>query len=256
MNRFQRKIETIGSSVYRTLFFPFKRRGIEKSTGSIILPKAYLYGITELKGRNYIGKRVELNHVIMGFGSYTNNDCMFTNTEIGKYTSIGTGVASVIGRHPTTECISTHPAFYSANAQMGFTYFDGMTNLDNKPDPDNETDLTNSPVPFEETVFLDKEKGIQIRIGNDVWIGNDVRIMEGVTIGDGAVVATGSIVTKDVEPYSIVAGIPAKVIRKRFSDDQIEKLLALKWWDKDEKWLKENAELFNRPNDFFASEFI
>lgn len=68
-------------------------------------------------------------------------------------------------------------------------------------------------------------------IGNDVWIGNSVTIMPGVKIGDGAIIATNTVVTKDVEPYSIVGGNPAKLIRKRFDDDIIQKLLTLKWWD-------------------------
>jgi acetyltransferase-like isoleucine patch superfamily enzyme len=70
-----------------------------------------------------------------------------------------------------------------------------------------------------------------ITIGNDVWLGSDLILRPGITIGDGAVVATGSIVNKDVPPYAIVGGVPAKIIKYRFADDIIEKLLALKWWD-------------------------
>ena len=68
-------------------------------------------------------------------------------------------------------------------------------------------------------------------IGNDVWIGEDVRIMSGVTIGDGAFIANNSHVVKNVEPYSLVGGNPAKLIKYRFSAEQIEKLLEIKWWD-------------------------
>jgi len=70
-----------------------------------------------------------------------------------------------------------------------------------------------------------------IIIGNDVWIGREAIILSGVTIGDGAVIAARSIVRKDVAPYTIVGGIPAKEIRKRFDDDVISRLLALRWWD-------------------------
>ncbi len=70
-----------------------------------------------------------------------------------------------------------------------------------------------------------------IVIGNDVWIGYEAIIMAGVTIGDGAIIGTRAVVTKDVPPYTIVGGVPAKIIRKRFSDADIEKLLGIKWWD-------------------------
>ena len=70
-----------------------------------------------------------------------------------------------------------------------------------------------------------------IKVGNDVWIGYGCTVMSGVTIGDGAVVAAGSIVTKDVEPYTIVGGSPAKFIKRRFTEDISERLLASKWWD-------------------------
>ena len=79
-------------------------------------------------------------------------------------------------------------------------------------------------------------------IGSDVWIGYEVIIMGGITIGDGAVIAAGSIVTKDVEPYSIVAGTPAKEISKRFPLDVIQKLLKYRWWNWDEAKIKQVAD--------------
>lgn len=79
-------------------------------------------------------------------------------------------------------------------------------------------------------------------IGNDVWIGYNATIMPGVKVGDGVIIASNSTVTKDVEPYSIVGGNPAKEIRKRFSDAQIEKLLTLKWWDWDLERITKNVK--------------
>ena len=70
-----------------------------------------------------------------------------------------------------------------------------------------------------------------IVIGNDVWIGYEAVIMAGVTIGDGAIIGARAVVTKDVPPYTIVGGVPAREIRRRFSDDVIARLLELKWWD-------------------------
>lgn len=77
-------------------------------------------------------------------------------------------------------------------------------------------------------------------IGNDVWIGFEAVILSGVTIGDGAIIGTRAVVTKDVPPYTIVGGIPAKPIRKRFSDSVISELLKLQWWDWSENRIKQN----------------
>jgi virginiamycin A acetyltransferase len=85
------------------------------------------------------------------------------------------------------------------------------------------------------------QKG-DINIGNDVWIGHNATIMAGVNIGDGAIIATNSTVTKDVEPYTIVGGNPAKEIRKRFSEDVISKLLELKWWNWDIEKITNNIQ--------------
>ncbi|SHJ39239.1 virginiamycin A acetyltransferase [Clostridium cavendishii DSM 21758] len=87
-----------------------------------------------------------------------------------------------------------------------------------------------------------------IIIGNDVWIGYEAIIMSGVTIGDGAVIGTRAVVTKDVPPYSIVGGIPAKVIKKRFSDEVISKLLTLKWWDWPYEKIQKNIQNIQAGN--------
>ncbi len=131
---------------------------------------------------------------------------------------------TMAGNHPTKRFVSVHPAFYSTLKQCGFTYVS-----ENK---------------YSEYRWIDPENRITVMVGNDVWIGTGVRIMEGVKIGDGAIVAAGSVVTKDVEPYSIVGGVPAKHIRYRFSEEQIKKLMKLCWWNKGEIWIRENADLF------------
>lgn len=81
-----------------------------------------------------------------------------------------------------------------------------------------------------------------IIVGNDVWIGYEAVIMAGVTIGDGAIIGARAVVTKDVPPYAIVGGVPAKFIKKRFDDQTIAKLQKLKWWDKDESWIKSHID--------------
>lgn len=95
-----------------------------------------------------------------------------------------------------------------------------------------------------EESYVDPDNQYYVKIENDVWICDGASILAGVTIGNGAVVAANALVTKDVPPYAIVAGVPAKIIGKRFEEDQINYLLSIKWWERDKKWLKNNCDLF------------
>lgn len=85
----------------------------------------------------------------------------------------------------------------------------------------------------------------EVSIGNDVWIGDNVIILSGVQIGTGAIIGAGSVVTKDVKPYLIVAGVPAKPIRFRFSENIIKQMLEIKWWNWTDKKIRQNKEFFN-----------
>lgn len=236
----KRKISEIGSIIYRAVIYPFVRMGIESKTKSIMKQGSYLQGKTILHGRNFIGKKVILKNCEVGYGSYVQENGNLTNTVIGKYCAIGSDVKSSIGKHPVETIAAVHPAFYSTHGNMGYSYA--------------KEDI------FEETTYIKNEKaslaseGInpQIIIGNDVWIGNGVQILEGVTIGDGAIIAAGAVVTKDVEAYCIYGGVPAKFIKKRFSDEQIEKLLELKWWDKGEDWIRANIHKFADADDLLS----
>ena len=124
---------------------------------------------------------------------------------IGKFCSIASGTKFIMG---------------SANHRLGSV----TTYPFNVLLPHNFGDINGHPV----------SKG-DVIIGNDVWVASDVTIMSGVRIGDGAVVANKALVTKDVPPYSIVGGVPAKVIRKRFDDETIKRLLEIQWWNWEDK---------------------
>jgi acetyltransferase-like isoleucine patch superfamily enzyme len=96
-----------------------------------------------------------------------------------------------------------------------------------------------------------------IKVGNDVWIGATSTIMSGITIGDGAIIGAGSMVTKDVPPFAIVAGNPSKIVKYRFTEEQIEKLLQISWWDWEEDKIKDNAmSMWSSNIDDFINKFI
>jgi acetyltransferase-like isoleucine patch superfamily enzyme len=162
----------------------------------------------------YLGTNAQLNNSELGNHSYVNSNTRISYAKVGKFCSIGPNVIIGMGIHPT-HLISTHPAFYSNN-KVFKTFAD-----------------KNYFREYEETV-----------IGNDVWIGSHVKIIGGISIEDGAIIAAGAIVTKDVRPYEVVGGIPAKHIKFRFNENEISKLRSFKWWNKDDAWLEAHYKLF------------
>lgn len=221
----KRKLTEIGSSLYRNLIYPFVRPFIEIKTKSVMRPGSYLHGGSVLEGRNYIGKATVLNHTTVGYGTLVHDNSDISNTRIGRYCSIAPRVITILGSHPLDKHAAMHTAFYDKDKPHGYTYTDTTT--------------------YQSYKYADEAAGAQIVIGNDVWIGADARILDGVTIGDGAVIGTGALVTKDIEPYGIYAGVPAKLIRKRFDDETIKALLELKWWDRGEDWIREHIRQFD-----------
>ena len=175
---------------------------------------------------NVLYDEVVLSDVSIGDYSYIAHRSRLSRVTIGKFSCIGPEVFAGLGKHPSRDFVSIHPFFYSPNR------FDS-NEMDFGPDFDE----------FE-----------QINIGNDVWIGARAIILDGVSIGDGAIVAAGAVVVKNVPAYAVVGGVPAKLLRHRFSGEEIERLKLIRWWDKDAHWLSKNASKFRNIQAFLKSD--
>lgn len=172
-----------------------------------------------------IGQRSNVLNTEVGRYSYIGRNNGVTNARIGSFCSIGSYVTIGGGVHPLNR-MSTSPLFYDGNN-------DWKTN---------------------EFISDDNQEVDQLLtvIGNDVWIGDFCYVKAGVTVGDGAILGAGAVVTKDVPPYAIVGGVPAKVIRYRFPKDVIDKLIELKWWEWDEERLEKNKSFFCKEDLTFS----
>lgn len=178
----------------------------------------------KFEGMNAVGKNAFF-FGSLGYGSYI-GDNSIVSANVGRFTSIGTGCTYINASHTyKSPFVSTSPLFSSLIGQT----------------PSGKTFTTKQI--FDEYRFYDKEKELVNKIGNDVWIGLYVTLIGGVEIGDGAVILTHAVVTKDVPPYAIVGGIPARIIGYRYDEETIKFLMNTKWWNNDEKWFKKNHNL-------------
>lgn len=191
---------------------------------NIFNPKVSLFSF--LSSTNKIDKTVciyrgvKIKNSEIGARTYIGNDTDVEASIIGKFCSIADHCRIGMGRHSLNH-LSTSPIFTQR--------FNGCK---------------------EQWAFSDISSNIcqSVIIGNDVWIGSHVLINGGVKIGDGAVIGAGAVVVKDVPPYAIVGGVPAKIIRYRFSEEIISKLLEIKWWNMSEEQLKNRIYYFQRED--------
>ncbi len=177
-----------------------------------------------------LAERASLQRYNMAYGarlgrySYTGRNTVIWHADIGAFCSLSWNVSVGGGEHDYTR-LTTHSFLYD---EKDFGLMPpGAEGYDRFAQP--------------------------CSIGNDVWIGAGAVITRGVHVGDGAVIGAGSVVTRDVEPYTVVAGVPARPLKKRFSDDIIRALLASRWWDLPGDVIRANFELFNAPPDSAAA---
>jgi phosphonate metabolism protein (transferase hexapeptide repeat family) len=175
-----------------------------------------------------IGARTKIVETTLGDYSYIVNDGDVIYTTIGRFCSIAAQVRINPGNHPMWRATQSHFTYRSS------AYFDGVE---------------------DDTAFFDWRREHAVTIGHDVWIGHGVVILAGRRVGNGAVVAAGAVVSKDVEPYTIVGGVPARKIGRRFPVDVAERLQAVAWWDWDHETLRDRLPDFRhlRIEEFLES---
>jgi len=168
----------------------------------------------------------KISDVKIGKGTYLAENSTVSIAEIGKYCSIGPNFLCGWGIHPING-LSTSPMFYSTLKQNGRTlsHFDKI------------------------------EERKKIIIGNDVFIGANVTILDGVVIGDGAIIGAGAVVSKNISPYAIAIGCPIKILKYRFSQEDIDKLLKIKWWNFGENELKDIEKYFYDISAFLGKYY-
>jgi acetyltransferase-like isoleucine patch superfamily enzyme len=215
-------IKDIGMLIKEELFSTLHRAKLSKKYPQSIFHRgSYVDSRSTLGKYNVIFSNARVYNSDIGDHTFIQRGSIINNADVGKFCSIAPMVSVGLGQHPI-DYVSTYPAFYSENQPLAKTFCDGEKFS-----------------PFK-----------RVSIGHDVWIGQNAMIMDGVRIHTGAIVAAGAVVTKDVQAYAVVGGVPAKLIRFRFDESVLKALLESKWWDRSDLWLQKHYILFCDVNRF------
>lgn len=198
-----------------------RKKGISVDLSAIVNDSTTLAGYTTVYREAYV------SGCSIGRLSYIGPRAIVTNTDLGSFCSIGSGVRIGPGIHPIN-WISSHPAFYSNAMQSGRAFV--------------KTKLFNDQM--------------RVTLGHDVWVGANAVILDGLSIGHGAIIAAGAVVTSNVLPYAIVGGVPAKLIRMRFDQKKIDDLLKWQWWDLPLDELEKLGPHFTNEGSWNVDELI
>lgn len=201
------------------LYFDQYPPAAEKKSAHTLGEEPYIHPSCRIKdstvgGWTALGEHTWLVESSFGDYSYTAGNVQIIYAEVGKYCSIANSVRINPGNHPQWRVTQHHMTYRRANYLLG----------------------------EDDAEFFQWRRDHKCVIGHDVWIGHGAVIMPGITIGTGAVIGSGAVVTKDISPYEVAVGVAAKVIKKRFDDETIARLLDSEWWNWDRETLEKNFD--------------
>lgn len=256
--RFEAFIDQRAEEIQNFCGYPVKNLSEVEIEDSFIIVSLRSYSPDAVEAIKRAGINMSQIYVIAAGEDFNKEDIIYKGCKVGRYTY---GYESLLREYPivtrigrycsinnTARIWNNHPVNYiTTHPFLDHPKFISWDKYNERIDIVNRYGKNKNNHEYENSAIRDNRP---VTIGNDVWIGANVIILPGVNICDGAVLAAGAVVTKDVEPYMIVGGVPAKPIRKRFNDEVIAALMDIKWWNWPHAEIEENIEFMLKPDEF------